>query len=528
MSALITAEGVSFRTPDGRTLFENLTLAFGRERTGLIGRNGVGKTTLLRLLAGEAEPTSGTVSRRGRIGVLRQALAPAAYASVADELGAAEALARLDRIERGTADAADLDAADWTLPTRLEQALGAVGLSGLDLARPVSILSGGQATRLALARLLVEASDMILLDEPTNNLDAEARDMLGDILAGWRGGAVVVSHDRELLRGVDRIVELTTLGAQVYGGGYDLYLARKADEDAAVHRQLHVAERDAARIDRAAQTASERKARKDSAGRRSRERGDAPKMFLDARQERAETTGGRASRLADRQRAEAAQALGAAQGRMERVRRLAFDLPPTGLPAGKGVLSFEDAGFAWPGRPAILAGQSLRIVGPGRIAVVGPNGSGKTTLLRLASGDLKPTAGSVERRAPSIMLDQRTAILADDQTLTENFQRLNPGTSPHQAHVALARFLFRGQAALKTAGELSGGERLRAALACVLNAEPPPPLLILDEPTNHLDLDSIQAVEQALAGYDGALLICSHDEDFLTAVGIERRIKLVL
>ncbi len=249
-------------------------------------------------------------------------------------------------------------------------------------------------------------------------------------------------------------------------------------------------------------------------------------MLFDAHKERAEASGGRANRLAERQRDEAAAVLTAAQDKVERVRRLAFELPSTGLAAGKLVLALDDVGFGWPGGPPILNEVSLRITGPERVAICGPNGAGKTTLLRLAAGDLEPNEGRVLRGARSVMLDQRTAILADEETLTQNFRRLNPDGADHQAHAALARFLFCNRTALKTAASLSGGERLRAALACVLGGETPPQLLILDEPTNHLDLDSIQAIEQALAGYDGALLVASHDEDFLEAVGTERRIEL--
>jgi ATPase subunit of ABC transporter with duplicated ATPase domains len=526
MSMLITARELSYRTPDGRFLFEDLTLAFGRERTGLVGRNGVGKTTLLRLLAGELEPTSGGVSRRGRIGVLRQAVAPSAGAAVADLVGAREALARLRRIEAGHASEADLAEADWGLETRLEAALADLGLGGLDLERPAASLSGGEATRASLAGLMASGPDMLLLDEPTNNLDAQARGLVREALAAWPGGAVVVSHDRALLRGMDVIVELSGLGAQAYGGGWELYAERKADETAAAHRELDRAERAVRQVDREVQLARERKARRDAAGRRARARGDAPKILLDAQAERAEVSGGRANRLAERQRAAAAASLEAAEARVERVRQLAFALPPSGLAAGKSVLAFEDVSFAHPGAAPVLSGVSFRVTGPERVAVCGPNGSGKTTLIKLAIGEVEPALGRVMRGVRAVAMDQRTAILRDGETLIDNFRRLNSGANDNDAHAALARFLFRNTAAFALAGSLSGGERLRAALACVLAGTRPPQLLILDEPTNHLDLDSIDAIEQALAGYDGALLVVSHDEDFLEAVGVERRIAL--
>ena len=523
----VTLDSLSYSTPDGRSLFDNLTLAFGAERTGLVGRNGVGKSTLLRIVLGELSPTAGAVSVRGRVGVLRQALQPPPGATVADLMDVSAALAQLRRIEAGEGREDDLADADWTLEARLDAALAEVGLGGLDLDRPAASLSGGQVTRTMLAGLLAAAPDLLVLDEPTNNLDAQARELVAGVLGRWRGGAIVVSHDRALLRRMDRIVELTGLGAQVYGGDYDLYVARKAEADAAAARDLADAEKTAARVAREVQLVAERKQRKDAAGKRARAKNDAPKILLDAKQQRAETSGARERRIADRLKTEAAETQATADAKVERVRELAFELPPSGLAAGKTVLTFDAVGFGYPGQPPLLQGRSLRIAGPERVAVSGPNGSGKTTLIRLAAGELEPTSGTIVRGVPAAFLDQQTALLGDDVTLVAAFRRLNPSSSENAARAALARFLFRNTAAEKPVASLSGGERLRAALACVLLGDQPPQLLILDEPTNHLDLDSIGAVEAAISGYDGALLVVSHDRDFLAAIGVEREIRLL-
>lgn len=526
MSSFVTLDGLSYATPDGHSLFENLTLAFGAERTGLVGRNGVGKSTLLRVIQGELAPSGGAMTVRGRLGVLRQALIPPPGATVAALMGVDAALARLRRVEAGEGSEEDFAEADWTLEARLEAALAEVDLAGFDLNRPAAALSGGQVTRASLAGLLAAEPDLLILDEPTNNLDAAARDLVAEVLGRWRGGAIVVSHDRALLRAMDRIVELTTLGAQVFGGDYDLYVERKAEAEAAAARELADAEKQAARVAREVQVAAERKQRKDAAGKRARAKGDAPKILLDAKKQRAEASGGRSQRLADRLKTDAADALAGAEAKVERVRRLAFDLPPSGLAAGKTVLGMAEVGFAYPDRAPLLDGVSLKIVGPERVAVSGPNGSGKTTLIRLAAGELTPTAGEVTRGVKAAFLDQQTALLGDDATLVAAFRRLNPKASENTARAALARFLFRNTAAEKPVRALSGGERLRAALACVLLGDQPPQLLILDEPTNHLDLDSIGAVEAAVSGYDGALLVVSHDRDFLKAIGIDRELSL--
>ncbi|MNS29416.1 ABC transporter ATP-binding protein uup [compost metagenome] len=160
------------------------------------------------------------------------------------------------------------------------------------------------------------------------------------------------------------------------------------------------------------------------------------------------------------------------------------------------------------------------------MAITGPNGAGKTTLLKLISGELEPMAGRIERPVTAALLDQTAAILKPEETLIEAWRRLNLEGTPNDAHAALARFLFRNTAAHRTVGTLSGGERLRAALACVMTGVKSPQLLVLDEPTNHLDLDSIAAIEAALAAYDGALVIVTHDRDFMDNVGVDREVRL--
>jgi ATPase subunit of ABC transporter with duplicated ATPase domains len=526
MSALVTLDAVTVRTPDGRTLFENLTLALGREKAGLVGRNGVGKSTLLRVILGEIAPASGSAQVAGSAAMLRQTMSPPPGSTLADLMGVAEKLAQLGRIEQGEATAAELDLADWTLPQRIAASVARVGLGTMGLERPAASLSGGQITRAALAGLLVGEPDLILLDEPTNNLDAAARAAVVELLEGWTGGALVVSHDRTLLRRMDRIIELSGLGARLYGGSWDGYVERRAAEEAAAARRLDAAERQAVSVEREIQRARQRKDRSDAAGRRARLKGGAPKMVLDGKAQRAEATGARQSRLAERQREASERELADARARVERVRRLAFGLPSSGLAAGKRVLTFEDVDFAWPGSNAVLSRRSFHMIGPERVALVGPNGAGKSTLIRLATGELQPARGRIALSVRAALLDQHAAILDNGRTLLENFRRLNPTADDNTAHAALARFLFRNTAALKTAGTLSAGERLRAALAAVLLGPSPPQLLILDEPTNYLDLDSIEAVEGALAGYDGALLLASHDDDFLAAIGVTRRIHL--
>ncbi len=525
-SLFVTLNSVAARTPDDRTLFKDLTLAFGRERTGVVGRNGAGKSTLLRLIAGEAVPTEGSVTHTGAVGILHQRYDASPGERVVETLGVGEAMAVIDRVLAGEAEDDDLDRADWTLESRVAAMLATVGLTGLELERPTESLSGGELTRLRLAGLMLAEPDLLLLDEPTNHLDADARRFGAGALDSWPGGAVVVSHDRDLLNRMDRIVELSGLGVSVHGGGYDDWAERREIERAAAARGLAEAERGVAQAGREAQAARERQARRDKAGRAFRMKASEPKILLDAAQDRSERTAGRGSALAVRAQEAADAALEAAETRVERGKRLGMALPSSGLAAGRTVLALAGATWDAPDGRRIVGPIDLSMIGPERVAVVGPNGAGKSTLLRLASGALEPMTGAVERPAPSAMLDQSVSRLHADETLVEAFQRLNPEAGPNAARAALARGLFRNTTAERTVGSLSGGERLRAGLVCVMGAETPPQLLILDEPTNHLDLEAMEAVEAVLSSWDGALLVVSHDAAFLDAIDIERRIVL--
>ncbi|WP_333586637.1 ABC-F family ATP-binding cassette domain-containing protein [Phenylobacterium sp.] len=521
----VTLDQVSCRTPDGRLLFENLTLALGAERTGLVGANGSGKSTLIRLILGEARPQAGSLSQVGRVGVLRQRAGPPS-GTVADLLGLSAELSVLRRIAQGEASDEDLETADWALEPRLTAALDGLGLGGLDVWRPAASLSGGEATRAALAGLIATAPDLLILDEPTNDMDAAGRALVAEAVASHRGGVLAASHDRALLRGMDRIVELSPQGVGFYGGDYDLFAQQKADRAEAAARQLDAARQEAARAVRQIRLDRERQARRNAAGRRLAARGGEPKILLGARAARAEATSGRVERLAARREANAAERLAQAQARIERARRLGFDLPATGLAPGRTLLSAEGLEVRSPDGRLLVRDLDLHLAGPRRVAVCGPNGSGKSSLLRVLSGLAPPSGGELRLGVTPRYFDQQLGFLAPDETLLEAFLRLNRGATRHTAQAALARFLFRNSAAERRVADLSGGERLRAALACVLMAPEPPPFLVLDEPSNHLDLDSLAAVEAALGAYDGALLLVSHDLDFLEAVGVETRLDL--
>ena len=312
----ITLSRISWSTPDGQSLFTDLDLSFTAERAGLVGRNGVGKTTLFRLITRELAPRSGSVSIAGTTGMLRQSVQVDPEDTIADLFEARQALALLRRAGAGDATASELAEADWTVETRIERALLDVGLEAHPQT-PLLSLSGGQRTRASLAALIFQQPDFLLLDEPTNNLDRDGRDAVAALLAGWRGGAVIISHDRELLDRMDAIVELTSLGATRYGGNWSHYRQRKSIELASAEHDLADAAKRLSEVARSVQTTAERKARKDGAGKRKGQRGDMPKILLGGLKRKAEATTGDNARLAERLKTEAEADLAEARRRIE-------------------------------------------------------------------------------------------------------------------------------------------------------------------------------------------------------------------
>ncbi len=528
---LLLADVLGLRLPGGRSLFDSLTLGITNERVGIVGPNGSGKSSLLQVLAGVREPSEGHVQRNVPIGYLPQRQVRSDHLMVSEVLGVAETLAAIERTLDGRGSVEDVVRIgdDWTLPERLHVVLDEVGLAHIPLDRPMSSVSGGEATRLALAAELLKNPRVLLLDEPTNDLDADSREALYALVERWPHGLVVAAHDRALLSRMDRILEILAGSTRWYGGGYALY-----HEQVLTERRAAEAERDHAaaalrRTRRELQAVRERKAKSDAKGRKSRETGSQPSLVLNAARERSQHTGARLQETAVRLVDTAQARLAAARERLETREPLRFTLAATGLPAGTTVISLRDVSVGPAGAPALLEHVELDVVGPQRLAVIGANGSGKTTLLGVIAGRSSVMGGSIHRGVPVdrvAFLDQHVEVLDQHNTVLEAFRARHPDLDTTSQYDALAQFHFRADAVHQPVETLSGGERMRAALACVLGGDAPPRLLVLDEPTNHLDLDSIEQVEAAIRGYDGALVVASHDAMFLDAIGIEVRIDV--
>jgi len=528
--ASVVCSRMSFSWPDDTPVFRDLSFALGAGRTGLVAPNGSGKTTLLRLVAGRLRPTAGSVAVHGALGYLPQDLPLSADLTVADVLGVAEVIRALDAVESG--DVAEEHFAvignDWDVEERSLAQLERLGLGGVRLDRPLGTLSGGQIVQLGLAAQLLGHPDVLLLDEPSNNLDLTARQQLQDVLADFSGCLLLVSHDRALLDRMDRIAELGSGGLRLYGGNFTAYEEAVRTGQEAAERDVRHAEQELRREKRELQQARERADRRAGNASRNIKSAGLPRIFAGTMKRGAQESAGRSGQVHASRVEEARARLDEAERALRDDQRLVLDLSATRVPAGRDLFLGEGLQVLRDGVPLFAGdGVTLSVRGPERIALTGPNGAGKTTLLRLLTGELAPDGGRIRRAGGRVAhLSQRLDLLDPELTVAENFAAAAPALPAAERMNLLARFLFRGARAHLPVRALSGGELLRATLACVLCAEPAPQLLLLDEPTNNLDLVSAGRLESALRSYQGAFVVVSHDERFLAGIGVGRRLRL--
>lgn len=520
--SIIEIKHLGYSLPDGKILFSGLTESFGSERTAIVGPNGIGKSSLLKIIAGKIKEFNGSLQGAERMGYMPQDAVLASDVSVAHAMGVEENYQACERMDAGQASEGDIEnsAHHWHKVGEAEKLLSAYGYGDLDLGSLAEQLSGGQITRIVLLGILLMHPTHLVLDEPTNHLDTDARTWLRKIIREFKGGVIVVSHDRALLEKVDRIIELGPNGMTVYGGAYSEYKAQKEIIVASYERELAVAGNVLKSAKRAAQKEKERSVKRASVGYAKGIRTGLSKIEVGAAKQKATKTGARSSSVSAKITEEASQNAKAAKAQIERRKPLSIHVTEYEEGHGRLLLKAEGLAFAYPEKSPLFENISFELVEGERIALNGPNGSGKTTLFKLILEHYDKTSGILDNNARNIAyLDQSCkAVLNFKETVLENFRRCNPALSIMEARNTLALFLFRGDDALKLVSCLSGGEVMRAAIVCLLAGDNPPDVILLDEPTNNLDLETIERLEGALKAYRGGIIVVSHDQDFLKAI----------
>lgn len=516
----LTLDRVSCALPDGSLLFSDLSESFDLRRTGLVGRNGVGKSVLGRIMAGELAPSSGRCLRSGPVHLLAQQVAPPQGATVASLAGVQPTLQALARIEAGSTDPADFDAVGdrWDLSQRLQEALARHGLAHLHAEQPAQQLSGGEAMRVALVGAFLSDADFLILDEPSNHLDRPSRQALIEQLRQWPRGLIVISHDRQLLDTLDRIVELSPLGLHSYGGNHSFYVQAKAHERQSALDHLAHCRQERQRTEQALRQQRERQERRQARGHKSRQDANQAKILLDRQKERGEGTTARLQQQHMATRQAMTQRVREAAQQVEQDAPIVLRAPVSPNASPRLVAELTDVELPRVHGPTRHINLSLG--GRQRVGIVGPNGCGKSTLLQVLAGQLQPLSGTCRVTPATAYLDQRLSHLAVDQSVIEQLQAVNRKASQAELRTRLAQLGLDARDVDRPSGQLSGGERLKAALACALYADPPPQLVLLDEPGNHLDLPSLQALEAVLRSYEGALVVVSHDDALLEGIGV--------
>ena len=580
----ITLDHISYAHPGEPPLFTDLSAVFSAPLTGLIGDNGAGKTTLFRLILGDINPSQGIISTPPHIAYLPQDLGLSGHQHLADIFGITKILQALDALESGEyspclydtiGDAWDIE--ERTLVALAEHGFGPA-LTTTDtqarrnlLMRPLSTFSGGQTVTAALTALLYSDPEFILLDEPTNNLDSAAKAQLFATLEALPCPALIISHDRDLLERMHVIAELHAdrqglAHLRIFEGNYSTYRQALDTEQQAAQRRVSEAKNRVRSAHREWVQAQEIISRNMSRVWKD----DQPDTILDLAKDASRQAAAKLRGLRVGKQEQAQEAYQNAQDQVRIQEKIYAELSQQPLPAGRKVLELSRVDSARAGShgtnpqqvsretftvqqpakvdslyfsPAEANNESqqgtpaerpehLILSGPEHLRITGANGSGKTTLLEAIAhaGDadyLSPVqpAYRVDYCIEGAYIPQRIA-LDPELTLLQSVQQANPGVSEQHLRDQLARLLFRRESVHHKTGELSGGERFRAAVAQVLLADPVPQLLMLDEPTNNLDISSVDWLVQALEAYTGALIVVSHDEDFCRRIRIDRTLAL--
>ncbi|MFI3311177.1 ATP-binding cassette domain-containing protein [Ewingella allii] len=517
---ILTLDRVSLVLPNGTPLFTELTEQFDGRHTGLVGRNGVGKSLLAQLLAGLLVPSSGQCNSSGKVRYLAQHLTPEKYPHVAALAGFENTLAALLRIETGSVDPADFEQVgdDWDIRQRLHTQLESAGLGYLSPESSVSQLSGGEAMRVALIGATLSDADFLILDEPTNHLDGPSRRALMQQLQRWSGGLLVISHDRALLQQMARIVELSSLGLRSYGGNYAFYQQAKTQETTAAAQKLERLKVERKREEQALREQREKHEKRQSRGERRGKEANQANILLGRQKGRSEASAGKLQKQQLEARAQLSQQVQEAAKHIETAAHIAMHSGSLTTTTAQKVAALKDVTLPFAAPP--FNQITLDISGGQRIGVVGPNGCGKSTLLKVLAGLLPPISGLREAWVNMAYLDQRLSCLDPQRTVLEQLLEVNSVTGESQLRMQLAQLGLDASRALLPCARLSGGEQLKAALAKVIYASSPADCLLLDEPSNHLDLPSLAALEALLNQYQGTLLVVSHDEAFLAQIGL--------
>lgn len=528
---MILLQNISYGFPGGNLLFNTINLTVQSHTiSALAGSNGIGKSTLLKIIAREIQPLEGSVTVKGDVYCVPQMFGNFDHLSVAECLKIDKKLNALQKIISGEVGEEYFEILndDWDIEERCRNALNYWKLEDLELSQKLESLSGGQKTKVFLAGIQINQPDIIILDEPTNHLDLEGRNLLYDFIEKTNSTVVIVSHDRILLNLVDTIFELSNQGISTYGGNYDFYTEQKKIEQEALQNDIHAKERALKKAKEKERETIERKQKLDARGKQKQEKSGVARIMMNTLRNNAEKN---TSKLKDVH----AEKISGISGNLRDLRsslknsdQMKVNFNDSNLHSGKILISAEDINFTYGNENLWKDNISLEIRSGDRISIKGSNGSGKTTLIKLLLGSLNPSEGKIKRSEfNTIYVDQEYSLIGQEISVYEFVQQFNDGAMQEsEVKTLLSRFLFGKETWDKKCGVLSGGERLRLLLCALSISSKAPDMIILDEPTNNLDLQNVEILTNSIKDYHGTLVMISHDELFQEETGVEREIVL--
>lgn len=523
---------ISFGFPAGNLLFNSINLTIlSHTKSALVGSNGMGKSTLLKLIAGEIEPLEGNVNIQGDLLYVPQMFGNCNHLTVAECLKIEKKLEALQKITNGEVDEIYFETLndDWDIEERCQNALQYWKLENVSVHQKLESLSGGQKTKVFLAGIQINQPEIILLDEPTNHLDLEGRNLLYDFIEKTSSTVIIVSHDRTLLNLVDTIFELSNQGISTYGGNYDFYAEQKAIENEALQNDIHSKERALKKAKEKERETLERKQKLDARGKGKQEKSGVARIMMNTLRNSAEKNTSKLKGVHAEKISGISGDLRDLRSSLKNSDQMKVNFNDSNLHSGKILINAEDINFKYGHQNLWKENLSLEIRSGDRISIKGSNGSGKTTLIKLLLGGLQPNVGNISRSEfNTIYIDQEYSLIGQEISVYDFVKQFNDGAMPEsEVKTLLSRFLFGKDTWDKKCRMLSGGERLRLLLCGLSISNKTPDMIILDEPTNNLDLQNVEILTNSIKDYHGTLVVISHDEVFLEEIGVKGEILLI-
>jgi len=527
----IIGKGVSHIHPDNGILFQDLSFAINKsQKVALIGNNGTGKSTLLRMIAGYIKPSEGEISFSSIPYYVPQHFGQYNQLTIAQALQIDRKIKALHQILNGDTSVDNFTQLDddWNIEERSLAALSHWELGNMALDQSMDTLSGGEKTKVFLAGLQIYTPEIILMDEPTNHLDIQSRQQLYSFIESTNATLLIVSHDITLLNKLSVVFELSKHKITTYGGNYDFYKEMQELQLNALQTSLNEKEKELRNAKKVARETAERKQREDVRGKKRSERQGVSRIMMGVLKDNAEKSTARLKDIHQDKMSDLKDDIKQLQNRIPDLQSMKLNFSSSSLHMGKILATAKTINFGYGNKNLWSNPLTFEIRSGDRLAIKGKNGSGKTTLIKMITGQLQPLTGLfTTAQFKHVYIDQEYSIIQPELTLIEQTEKFNTAKMlDHELKTILNRFLFPYNVWDKKCESLSGGEKMRLVLCCLSAGNQAPDMIILDEPTNNLDIQSNEILTSVIKAFEGTIIAISHDEHFINEIGINQFIYL--